>query len=57
MKNKLKPTVKKFNVFYTEYPIEREIMVEAKSSKDALKKTKQILTDSVMSYRQGWEVR
>lgn len=47
---------KYFNVFYTPTPVEHEIIIKAKSAKEAVKKVKDFLSTSVQSVKEGWEI-
>jgi hypothetical protein len=54
---KKKTKLKTYNVFYTHPAHECELIVKAKSLKEAVKKVEDVLTNSVMSVRGGWECK
>lgn len=57
MKKNRKSKLKTYNVFYMQPACEYELLVKAKSLKEAVKKVKCALTGSVESIRGGWECK
>jgi hypothetical protein len=61
MKKAKKPKASKkpereFNVFYTPVQVEHEVMIKARSPKEAAQKVRDLMGDSLHSVREGWSV-
>lgn len=54
---KRKPKLKTYNVFYTQPACQHEVIVKAKSLKEAVAIVERALTDSVESITGGWECK
>lgn len=50
--------MKEYNVFYTIPSVEYEVVVKAKSLKEAVKKVKNsIIKDNIKTIRGGWQIK
>ncbi len=55
---KRKPAkLKKFNVFYTPISTEHELIIEARSLKEAVEKVEALMKEQVEMVRGGWEIK